>query len=181
MIRVACLFVLLSGCAASRPASSPAPPASLADVNAALDGRTVRIDMAERVVAENATEVRLTPDSVFFRVPPDTTVLRSAPSSSVLRILGPSERTGRDLRGPIAGAAAGFVLARLLQSQSGGRRSVGTPVLDGVARGGSVVIAVVAAWAGAGIGHRFTNPRTVVLFQGPVERYLAAPTVSLDR
>ena len=132
MTRLVCVLLLLSGCAVSRPTPepvSPAVPATLAEVNAALDGRRVRIELADRSAIAQATLVRVSLTEVSYHSDADPQgARRTVPVSAVERIVRYEQTQAADTgaTGALGGAVPGVIL--LIGPHSPSTRSPATKV-----------------------------------------------------
>ena len=164
MIRLALLLVLLSGCAA--PARTIAPPATLAEVNAALDGRRLTILLVDDEAIRNVESVFVSVDAVRFV---RNGRMREVPTVRVAEIqyregADTALRAGQLAVPSVLLMAAGFYL----RFRSDGGASPGA--IGGL---GLVVAGAGVGLAGAVPGQPVGKPpATVTVYRGPVDLYL---------
>ena len=180
MIRFACLLVMLTGCATSRPA---APPATLAEVNAVLDGATVQIVFTDGTQVPEAEWVRVG-DSVteYSTTLSGWTTGHSRPTAEVAWILMVETRSGSmsmALLGALPGALMAAGVARSRPEVESDAPSIRRETADfvralGIATG--VGIAVLGAAWGNSLQARASGSRYSVIYEGPVERYVRPAT-----
>lgn len=185
MTRTTCLLLLLavlSGCAAPRAAlPTSALPGTLGDVNADLRGAVVQIDFADGSSIARAERVRVrevVTEYTAERMGGPTQ--QSVPTADVVRITVVSGRAS-GARGALVGAlpggllALGSALALSDPSEEASLEDVVTGLLASLALVAGVGLAVVGGAVGAAAQGNRAPGRYVVLYHGPVDRYLSAP------
>ncbi len=190
------LTILATGCASSGFVGSPAPPPGyfadtvavsepLDAVNDALsEGRFALVTTSGRTV--DVRSVRIGPTTTQFRKPRETP--RYLPTDEVERVEAGVGGSGA-ATGAFIGMTPGLALmigALIIasddnegcDSNSNGCAFEAILFVSGVAAGGALM--ATGALVGAGIGALSDPSRSVVLYEGPVTRYLPEPTPSVQ-
>ena len=181
MIRLVCLLLLLSGCAVSRHAS--APPATLAEVNAALDGATVQIVFTDGTQIPEAEWVRVGETVTEYSTTlSGWTTGRSRLTAEVAWIFLVETRprsTSVALLGALPGALMVAKIARsrpVVESEAPSFRRDTAHLVRALGIAAGVGIAVLGAAFSNSLQARAPASRSTVIYQGPVERYLPPAT-----
>ncbi len=180
-----------TGCASSGFIGSPAPPPGyfadtaavsepLAAVNDVLsEGRFTLVTTTGRKV--DVRSIRVGSTTTTFRAPRDSP--RYLPTSDLARVEAGRQGSGV-ATGALVGMVPGVVLttAGLVSSndmecgdEDIGWCGLGEAIKFGLIAGG-VVLVLVGGAVGAGIGAIADPGKTVVLYEGPVARYLPEPS-----
>ncbi len=141
---------------------SRTPPASLAEVNQALEGRQATIELADGTTVPPAKMVHVGPESTFFRVGDEG---REVPTVEIARI------TGLGRRRIVAPAILGLGLGAALGMASARADSSSSPLDVYAETAGLAVGAVVGAGLGALAGALVKGSAHVV-YEAPLARYL---------
>lgn len=172
MIRALLLLVLLAGCAAPRQAARDLP-LTLAEVNARLAAERVTVELTDGTQIASVRHARVEPDRLSF----PGRALTTLPIGDVVRI---TTVEGRGVRsGAWTGAAPGLLTVGAGAAIGAGAARSGYLEGDALVGAGVALLGVVAAATGAvigGFGASHARPgERVTIYQGPVDRYLAAP------
>ncbi len=168
---LALLFALVFCFIPSAEAAKPLPT-TLAEINEMLEGRVASLELAGGRTVERARDVSVAADFTSWREGGEP---HRVPTSDVVRItIRTQRRSLRTLKGLGVGLAAG-VGAGLLAIGTGsdsGSDYVDTTADASVLAGAILVGGVVGAVVGAARGRGDAG----IVYEGPVERYLAAAT-----
>lgn len=189
MTRLVAALLLLSGCAAPRAPQAALPtsalPGTLADVNADLRDIVVQIEFANGTRVARAERVRIREASTdFSALQMDRSVRRSVPTEDIARITVVRGRASGGT-GALLGATPGLAItlgSTLNMTRSGG--GFEAELERAIVGSAGIAVGLGLAIMGAAIGGtRQVNRspgRIVVVYEGPVERYLPAPPDARD-